>query len=165
MRGTSSTASASASTSRARRSACSSSARTIRSPTGNRAPAFRPSWNSSVADALMHLALWITLRPDAACPASRRCGRLSLQAPLSRACLTGTIGRDTMRLTLSVIKADVGSIGGHTKPSERMLDAARQAVKEAIEKGLLIDGYVAHTGDDIALVMSHRRGKGYPEIH
>lgn len=70
-----------------------------------------------------------------------------------------------MRLTLSVIKADVGSIGGHTKPSPGMLDAARQAVSEAVGRGLLIDGYVAHTGDDIAIVMSHQRGKGHAEIH
>ena len=70
-----------------------------------------------------------------------------------------------MRLTLSVIKADVGSIGGHTKPSPRMLDSVRQAVTGAIEQDLLIDGFVAHTGDDIAIVMSHRRGKGHPEIH
>lgn len=46
-----------------------------------------------------------------------------------------------------------------------MLDATRQAVTDAIDQGLLIDGYVAHTGDDIALVMSHQRGKGHPEIH
>jgi fructose 1,6-bisphosphate aldolase/phosphatase len=70
-----------------------------------------------------------------------------------------------MRLTLSVIKADVGSIGGHTKPSPRMLDSVRQAVTGAIEQNLLIDGFVAHTGDDIAMVMSHRRGKSHPEIH
>ncbi len=70
-----------------------------------------------------------------------------------------------MRLTLSVIKADVGSIGGHTKPSERMIAAARDAVAGAVERDLLIDSFVAHTGDDIALVMSHRRGKGHPEIH
>src|SRR5262245_54594491 len=70
-----------------------------------------------------------------------------------------------MRLTLSVIKADVGSIGGHTKPSPRMLDCVRQAVTGAIERDLLIDGFVAHTGDDIAIVMSHRRGKGHPGIH
>jgi fructose 1,6-bisphosphate aldolase/phosphatase len=63
-----------------------------------------------------------------------------------------------MRLTLSVIKADVGSIGGHTKPSARMIEATRQAVADAIKRGLLSDGFVAHTGDDIALVMSHRRG-------
>src|SRR5690349_4713615 len=73
--------------------------------------------------------------------------------------------RGVMRLTLSVIKADVGSIGGHTKPSQRMLEAARQAVADAIGRHLIIDGFVAHTGDDIALVMSHTRGKGHPEIH
>ena len=60
-----------------------------------------------------------------------------------------------MRLTLSLIKADVGSIGGHTKPSERMLAATRDAVTDAIKKGLLIDGFVSHTGDDIAILMSH----------
>jgi fructose 1,6-bisphosphate aldolase/phosphatase len=70
-----------------------------------------------------------------------------------------------MRLTLSVIKADVGSIGGHTKPSQRMIAAAREAAADAVKRGLLIDGFVAHTGDDIALVMSHRHGKGHREIH
>ena len=33
-----------------------------------------------------------------------------------------------MRLTLSLIKADVGSIGGHTKPSARMMDSTRAEV-------------------------------------
>ncbi len=31
-----------------------------------------------------------------------------------------------MKITISVIKADVGSIGGHTMPSDRMLNAARE---------------------------------------
>ena len=70
-----------------------------------------------------------------------------------------------MKLTLSVIKADVGSIGGHTKPSARMIEAVSQDVAQAIAQGLLIDGFVAHTGDDIAIVMSHRRGKSHGEIH
>jgi fructose 1,6-bisphosphate aldolase/phosphatase len=70
-----------------------------------------------------------------------------------------------MRITISVLKADVGSIGGHTKPSERMLAAAREEIAGAIQQKLLVDGFVSHTGDDIALVMSHRRGKGHPEIH
>ena len=46
-----------------------------------------------------------------------------------------------------------------------MLDSVHQAVTGAIEQDLLIDGFVAHTGDDIAIIMSHRRGKGHPEIH
>jgi fructose 1,6-bisphosphate aldolase/phosphatase len=70
-----------------------------------------------------------------------------------------------MRLTVSVIKADVGSIGGHTKPSARMLDTVRRDVAKAIGDGLLIDGFVCHTGDDIAILMTHTRGEGSREVH
>jgi fructose 1,6-bisphosphate aldolase/phosphatase len=68
------------------------------------------------------------------------------------------------KVTLSVIKADVGSIGGHTKPSEPMLDVVRARMHEAVGK-LLIDGTVTYTGDDIALIMSHRHGVGAREVH
>jgi fructose 1,6-bisphosphatase len=67
-------------------------------------------------------------------------------------------------VTLSVIKADVGSIGGHTKPSEPMLEAVRSRVRRA-SANLLLDGLVTCTGDDIAIIMSHRRGVGAPDIH
>jgi fructose 1,6-bisphosphate aldolase/phosphatase len=70
-----------------------------------------------------------------------------------------------MKITLSAIKADVGSIGGHTKPSPRMVDAVRLEVQSAIEQGLLIDGFVAHTGDDIALLLSHTRGENNSDVH
>lgn len=70
-----------------------------------------------------------------------------------------------MKITLSAIKADVGSIGGHTRPSAGMSDAVRLEVRSAIERGLLIDGFVAHTGDDIALLLSHGRGENSPEVH
>ncbi len=70
-----------------------------------------------------------------------------------------------MKLTLSLIKADVGSIGGHTKPSERMMDSARGEVSDAIDCGLLIDGFVCHTGDDIALLMTHTNGEGADNVH
>jgi len=70
-----------------------------------------------------------------------------------------------MQITLSAIKADVGSIGGHTQPSERMLAAVRQDVEAATASGLLIDGFVAHTGDDIAIIMSHTEGEGAEKIH
>ncbi len=70
-----------------------------------------------------------------------------------------------MRITLSLIKADVGSIGGHTKPSERMMDAVRHDVSDAISRGLLIDGMVSHTGDDIAILMSHTNGQGNTDVH
>jgi fructose 1,6-bisphosphate aldolase/phosphatase len=70
-----------------------------------------------------------------------------------------------MKVTLSVIKADVGSIGGHTKPSEPMMKAVEAELQSAIKEQRIIDGVVTHTGDDLALIMSHRKGVGAPDIH
>jgi fructose 1,6-bisphosphate aldolase/phosphatase len=64
-----------------------------------------------------------------------------------------------------VIKADVGSVGGHTKPSEEMLRLARNRLDQAVGEHLLMDGMVTHTGDDIALIMNHAEGTGNPRIH
>lgn len=70
-----------------------------------------------------------------------------------------------MKITLSAIKADVGSIGGHTRPSDEMLDAVRQALRSHIESGLVIDGTVTYTGDDIAIIFSHQQGVSNEQIH
>jgi fructose 1,6-bisphosphate aldolase/phosphatase len=70
-----------------------------------------------------------------------------------------------VQITLSVIKADVGSIGGHTRPSPRMLEAVRTRVSNAMGRGLLLDGLVTHTGDDIAIIMSHTHGIGASPVH
>ncbi len=70
-----------------------------------------------------------------------------------------------MRMTLSILKADVGSIGGHTRPSARMIEVTKEAVRDAIAKGLLIDAYVSHTGDDIAILSSHTRGPNNTDVH
>lgn len=70
-----------------------------------------------------------------------------------------------MKVTVSVIKADVGSIGGHTRPSAAMLEIVKGRLESAIDGGLVIDGVAAHTGDDIALVMSHRHGVGAAPVH
>lgn len=69
------------------------------------------------------------------------------------------------KITLSVIKADVGSPGGHTKPSRSMLAIVGTKVKEALDLGLIYDGLITHTGDDIAITMSHDRGVESSEIH
>ncbi len=69
------------------------------------------------------------------------------------------------KVTLSVIKADVGSTGGHTKPSESMLAAVRSRVEGAVKQALLHDGLVTYTGDDIAIIMSHAQGVGARAIH
>ncbi|MCK4714773.1 MAG: fructose 1,6-bisphosphatase, partial [Candidatus Aenigmarchaeota archaeon] len=55
-----------------------------------------------------------------------------------------------MKMTLSVIKADIGSIGGHIKPSQKLIQTVENYVKNK-GKGLIIDSYVGHTGDDIAI--------------
>lgn len=70
-----------------------------------------------------------------------------------------------MKTTISVIKADTGSVGGHNKPSEAMLEKAREVLKDAISKKLLSDGRVTFTGDDIALLMIHNRGVDNSDIH
>lgn len=69
-----------------------------------------------------------------------------------------------MKITLSVIKADIGSIGGHIAPSARLLDTVRQHVRRFGE-GLLVDHFISHTGDDIAIVMTHRHGVGHEGVH
>src|SRR3989344_3723566 len=70
-----------------------------------------------------------------------------------------------MKITLSVIKADTGSVGGHNRPSEMMLEKAREVIKGGIKRGLLTDGRVSFTGDDIAFLMVHTRGVDNVGIH
>jgi len=69
-----------------------------------------------------------------------------------------------MKTTLSVIKADIGSIGGHICPSQQLLASVREFVLQR-GKALLIDSYVSHTGDDIAILMTHRRGVKNSNVH
>jgi fructose 1,6-bisphosphate aldolase/phosphatase len=68
------------------------------------------------------------------------------------------------KITISVIKADVGSIGGHIKPSKEMIEAVEEEVKKK-GKGLIIDYYVGHTGDDISILTTHKKGVGDKKIH
>lgn len=71
----------------------------------------------------------------------------------------------SMQLTISAIKADVGSIGGHTRPSAAMMDSVREVLDASQTAGLIIDGAAFHIGDDIALIMSHTRGPLDEYIH
>ncbi len=68
-------------------------------------------------------------------------------------------------VTLSVFKADVGSVGGHTRPSHAMLQAVLRRVEQAIDDGFLLDGLVTYTGDDMALTLSHTHGPGAATAH
>lgn len=69
-----------------------------------------------------------------------------------------------MKLTLSVIKADIGSVGGHIRPSNALLDCVQHHVEGEVGR-LLLDCHVSATGDDIALLMTHRHGVGAEAVH
>ncbi|MBA0908264.1 MAG: fructose 1,6-bisphosphatase [Nitrosarchaeum sp.] len=68
-----------------------------------------------------------------------------------------------MKITVSVIKADVGGIGGHTRPSDGLIEAVRKTVKNSGD--LLIDHYIGYCGDDVHIVMSHTHGVDNDKIH
>jgi fructose 1,6-bisphosphate aldolase/phosphatase len=87
-----------------------------------------------------------------------------LPAPRWHQACTQRSQETTMRLTLSVIKADIGSIGGHIAPSERLLHEVRRVVEERAP-GLLLDHYIGFTGDDIAILMTHAKGVRHPAVH
>lgn len=69
-----------------------------------------------------------------------------------------------MEITLSVLKADIGSIGGHIQPSDAVLERVRELI-ETDGANLLIDSEVGWTGDDIALLMTHANGCGDANVH
>ncbi len=71
-----------------------------------------------------------------------------------------TIG---MKITVSVIKADVGGIGGHTRPSDGLIEAVRKKIKSAGD--LIIDNYIGYCGDDVHIVMTHKHGIDNNHIH
>src|SRR5690242_17096281 len=69
-----------------------------------------------------------------------------------------------MKTTLSIIKADVGSIGGHVTPSKKLLETVSRHIAKGLD-GLLSDYFVGHTGDDIAILMVHDRGVTDEAVH
>jgi fructose 1,6-bisphosphate aldolase/phosphatase len=69
-----------------------------------------------------------------------------------------------MKTTLSVIKADVGSIGGHVAPSRRLIETVEAYIHNN-GRDLVTDYNISHTGDDIAILMTHSQGVGSEAIH
>ena len=61
-----------------------------------------------------------------------------------------------MHVSLRIIKADIGSIGGHICPSQCLVQTVREFITEH-GANLLLDSYVSYTGDDIAIVSTHER--------
>ena len=70
-----------------------------------------------------------------------------------------------MKITLSVIKADVGGFVGHSSVHPELVEKVREVLKEEVEKGNLIDSDVLVCGDDIGLVMTHTHGVDSELVH
>lgn len=71
--------------------------------------------------------------------------------------------RQVAKVTLSVIKADVGGFVGHSSVHQALKDKARERLSAA--GSLLVDFRVASVGDDLALIMTHRQGTDSPPVH
>ena len=71
-----------------------------------------------------------------------------------------------MKITVSLIKADVGGFPGHSSVHPKLIEEAEKFLKEnGLDTGLLIDFKVLGVGDDLQLLMTHRKGVDNPEIH
>ncbi len=69
------------------------------------------------------------------------------------------------KVTVSLIKADVGSVGGHTTPHPKMIKAAKERLFKGVEEGIINDFMVARCGDDVSLIMTHDKGENNEDVH
>lgn len=69
------------------------------------------------------------------------------------------------KVTVSVIKADTGSVVGHSRPHPSMLEASKEILADAQKQGIIEDFYVTRVGDDVNLLMTHYRGIGDKDVH
>ena len=70
-----------------------------------------------------------------------------------------------MKVTLSVIKADVGGWVGHTRVHPDLVETVKECVGQEVNKGNLIDADVLVCGDDIGIVMTHPHGVDSALVH
>jgi fructose 1,6-bisphosphate aldolase/phosphatase len=69
------------------------------------------------------------------------------------------------KVTISIIKCDVGSLAGHYIVPKPLFDVAEKNLKKAVEKGVINNFYVFNAGDDLELLMVHEKGEQNHEIH
>ncbi len=69
------------------------------------------------------------------------------------------------KITLSVIKADIGGFIGHSDVHPEVLNKASERLEEAEKNGLIIHSHRGKVGDDTALIMLHDKGEDNEDIH
>jgi Archaeal fructose 1,6-bisphosphatase len=70
-----------------------------------------------------------------------------------------------MRTTVSVIKADIGSLAGHHVVHPDTMAAANRVLAEAKRQSIILDYYITNVGDDLELIMTHTRGELDQKVH
>ena len=70
-----------------------------------------------------------------------------------------------MKVTLSVIKADIGGWVGHSAIHPALEESGRQSLEKAKREGLILDFHVTSCGDDLQLIMTHTKGTDCEPIH
>jgi len=70
-----------------------------------------------------------------------------------------------MKTTVSVIKADIGSMPGHVRAPPELMDVCSAVLEKGKKKKILIDFHVARCGDDIDLIMTHTKGVNAEPVH
>jgi fructose 1,6-bisphosphate aldolase/phosphatase len=70
-----------------------------------------------------------------------------------------------VKITLSVIKADIGGYVGHSESHPDILLNADDMLASARESGLIIDYHVTKCGDDLQLIMTHEHGIEHNSVH
>ena len=69
------------------------------------------------------------------------------------------------RVTISVIKADIGGYVGHSTVHPKLLETADQSLSQSKKNGLISDFRVLNCGDDVELILLHQRGENDANIH
>lgn len=69
------------------------------------------------------------------------------------------------KTTISLIKADVGSWVGHSQVHPDLIKIAQDCLQKAKNEHVLVDFYVTNCGDDLELIMSHKKFIENPDIH
>ncbi|OWP56230.1 MAG: fructose 1,6-bisphosphatase [Thermoplasmatales archaeon B_DKE] len=69
-----------------------------------------------------------------------------------------------MKTTISHIKADIGSLPGHSSVYGPVVEAVENYVKDH-SKGILSDYRISHVGDDIQITMIHTLGIDNSQVH
>jgi len=70
-----------------------------------------------------------------------------------------------MKITLSVIKADIGGWVGHCGMHPDLIAEGEASLGRAKKSGLLIDYHVTRCGDDLQFIMTHKEGVDNKTVH